>query len=64
MPLADAVTELRDNAGSQFDPDVVEALVRVVERYGPPPVPASPEGRAELTLGRLARVWRAHARSG
>jgi HD-GYP domain-containing protein (c-di-GMP phosphodiesterase class II) len=27
MPHADAMTELSSNAGSQFDPEVVQALV-------------------------------------
>jgi HD-GYP domain-containing protein (c-di-GMP phosphodiesterase class II) len=29
-----AFTELRDKAGSQFNPDCVEALVRAIERRG------------------------------
>jgi putative nucleotidyltransferase with HDIG domain len=32
MSMADALSELRANAGTQFSPAVVEALVRVVER--------------------------------
>jgi HD-GYP domain-containing protein (c-di-GMP phosphodiesterase class II) len=32
MPVASAVAELREHSGSQFDPWVVDALVRVVER--------------------------------
>jgi putative nucleotidyltransferase with HDIG domain len=36
MPLPAAVAELRDNAGTQFDPEVADALIRVIERYGPP----------------------------
>jgi HD-GYP domain-containing protein (c-di-GMP phosphodiesterase class II) len=32
MDAATARAELRDNAGTQFDPDVVGALLRVVER--------------------------------
>jgi len=31
MPLADAIAELRRCAGTQFDPDVVQALVAVLE---------------------------------
>jgi putative nucleotidyltransferase with HDIG domain len=46
MPLADALGELHANAGSQFDPEVVGALVRVVERYGPAPLPASAEAES------------------
>lgn len=34
MPLADAVAELRAEAGRQFDPEVVEALVAIVEGWG------------------------------
>ncbi|MFI5037226.1 MAG: HD-GYP domain-containing protein, partial [Solirubrobacterales bacterium] len=30
MPVSAALTELIDNAGTQFDPRVVDALVRVV----------------------------------
>jgi HD-GYP domain-containing protein (c-di-GMP phosphodiesterase class II) len=32
IPIADALMELRNCAGSQFDPEVVEALVDLVER--------------------------------
>ena len=32
MPVADAYEELRANAGSQFDPAVVEALLAVLQR--------------------------------
>jgi HD-GYP domain-containing protein (c-di-GMP phosphodiesterase class II) len=35
MPAADALTELRRCAGSQFDPVVVSALGAVLEREGP-----------------------------
>ena len=34
LPLDTALTELRRNAGGQFDPDVVSALMAVVERGG------------------------------
>jgi putative nucleotidyltransferase with HDIG domain len=50
MPLADALAELRDNAGTQFDPGVVDALVRVVAGYGPAALPASVEGQAAAHL--------------
>jgi HD-GYP domain-containing protein (c-di-GMP phosphodiesterase class II) len=32
MPVSAALAELRDNAGTQFDQRVVDALVRVVGR--------------------------------
>jgi putative nucleotidyltransferase with HDIG domain len=35
MPLEAAIAELRDNAGTQFAPDVVEALIAVVARETP-----------------------------
>jgi HD-GYP domain-containing protein (c-di-GMP phosphodiesterase class II) len=35
LPLDVAVRELRDNAGTQFAPDVVEALIAVVARDTP-----------------------------
>jgi putative nucleotidyltransferase with HDIG domain len=36
MSLEAAVEELRRNSGTQFDPEVVDALVRVVARYAVP----------------------------
>jgi putative nucleotidyltransferase with HDIG domain len=36
MTLDAAIAQLHDNAGTQFDPDVVRALVTVLGRYGPP----------------------------
>jgi putative nucleotidyltransferase with HDIG domain len=39
MPLPDAIAELSANAGTQFDPVVVDAVVRLLEREpAPPPV--------------------------
>jgi HD-GYP domain-containing protein (c-di-GMP phosphodiesterase class II) len=35
MPHEDAVAELREHAGTQFDPVVVEALIKVVEHRKP-----------------------------
>ena len=35
LPLSVAIAELRDNAGTQFAPDVVEALIAVVARETP-----------------------------
>ncbi|MGI9098650.1 MAG: hypothetical protein ACR2H2_09215 [Solirubrobacteraceae bacterium] len=32
MDTAAAAAELRDKAGTQFDPDVIDVLLRVVER--------------------------------
>jgi HD-GYP domain-containing protein (c-di-GMP phosphodiesterase class II) len=50
LPVESALAELRRHAGSQFDPHVAEALIRVVERMR--------DGRAsgdlELALARLA----------
>ena len=37
MPLQVAVTELRTCSGTQFDPDVVDAIVGIVERRGSAP---------------------------
>ncbi|HEY3758231.1 MAG TPA: HD-GYP domain-containing protein [Solirubrobacteraceae bacterium] len=36
MPLAEALAELRANAGTQFDPRVVDAMVRLIERSAQP----------------------------
>jgi HD-GYP domain-containing protein (c-di-GMP phosphodiesterase class II) len=35
MDSADAVAELRGSAGSQLDPDVVAALLRLLEPHEP-----------------------------
>jgi putative nucleotidyltransferase with HDIG domain len=42
LPVHVALAELRDNAGSQFDPNVVEALLRVITRWDPEMVADSP----------------------
>jgi HD-GYP domain-containing protein (c-di-GMP phosphodiesterase class II) len=47
MTPADAVVELQTNAGTQFDPKVVSALTRVVER-GEPIVSTASDVRAVL----------------
>jgi HD-GYP domain-containing protein (c-di-GMP phosphodiesterase class II) len=39
LPLEEARAELERNAGSQFDPAVVAALIRVLETREPPPAP-------------------------
>ena len=41
MPRAEAFAELRREAGRQFDPDVVEALLKVVECF--PATEAAPQ---------------------
>jgi HD-GYP domain-containing protein (c-di-GMP phosphodiesterase class II) len=35
LPMEKALSELRENAGTQFDPKIVEALIRVVRDGGP-----------------------------
>ena len=35
LPLSVAIGELRDNSGTQFAPDVVDALIAVVARETP-----------------------------
>jgi hypothetical protein len=42
LPVHVALAELRDNAGSQFDPAVVEALLRVITRWDPEMVADAP----------------------
>jgi HD-GYP domain-containing protein (c-di-GMP phosphodiesterase class II) len=42
MPVAAAVAELTANAGTQFDPRVVDALIEIVRRDLPPPERTSP----------------------
>jgi diguanylate cyclase (GGDEF)-like protein/putative nucleotidyltransferase with HDIG domain len=51
--LAEAVTELRACAGTHFDPDVVEAVVAVVERQ-PHEAPADATAASQRTLDRIA----------
>ena len=38
MSVETAIKELRDNSGSQFDPDTVEALLRILSRDGAQPL--------------------------
>jgi HD-GYP domain-containing protein (c-di-GMP phosphodiesterase class II) len=49
-----ALAEMRANAGSQFDPRVVDALVHVVE-LGEPILAPSDDVRAVLASSRIAR---------
>jgi response regulator RpfG family c-di-GMP phosphodiesterase len=50
-----ALSELRQNAGTQFDPQAVAALCAVVEddigRYSPAPAPQSPAGPGRTRRG-------------
>jgi putative nucleotidyltransferase with HDIG domain len=50
-----ALLELRTNSGSQFDPRVVEALERVIERWEPDTVYAAEDIRAMLAEGAAAQ---------
>ena len=54
MPVSVAVEELRVNAGTQFDPTVVEALVEVIEQ-GRPRVAAADHVRALLVTSQVAQ---------
>jgi HD-GYP domain-containing protein (c-di-GMP phosphodiesterase class II) len=54
LPLEDAVRELQVNAGTQFDPHVVDALVRVVERFEPQAFTAADDVRALLAEGSIS----------
>jgi HD-GYP domain-containing protein (c-di-GMP phosphodiesterase class II) len=42
MPVEDAIEELKRHQGSQFDPKVVEAFLRVLERDGAHPLHQAP----------------------
>jgi putative nucleotidyltransferase with HDIG domain len=49
MSLDEALVELRINTGTQFDPEVVEAVVAVVEREAVVPAAVSPAGAPRAT---------------
>ncbi len=51
MPLPAAIAELRANAGTQFDPRVVAALVGLLERDLPGPESAGPAVAAATSCG-------------
>jgi len=53
LPVEEAVQELRDNAGTQFDPIVVAALIDVIEE-GEPVGASADEIRAVLARTRLS----------
>jgi HD-GYP domain-containing protein (c-di-GMP phosphodiesterase class II) len=49
MPLAEAVAELRRSSGTQFDPQVVDALIRSLDGYGASEPMAAPP-KIELSI--------------
>ena len=54
MPVEEGLAELRANAGTQFDPAVVDALVEVVEQ-GRPMVMATDHVRALVMTSQVAQ---------
>ena len=46
MPIVAAIEELRRNAGSQFDPRVVDVLIGVLGQAGPEPLLRAPDSLA------------------
>jgi len=53
MPVQVALKELRDNAGTQFDPRVVEAVVSIVERWDPEMTDAGPAEDVDAAIRAL-----------
>lgn len=56
LSLDDAITELRAHAGSQFDPTVVQALVRSPQASGRPSLATTIAARFPTVAARLADV--------
>jgi HD-GYP domain-containing protein (c-di-GMP phosphodiesterase class II) len=48
MPVEQALRELQANAGTQFDPRIVEAFVKMIGRHGIHPSHAASNGHAEM----------------
>jgi diguanylate cyclase (GGDEF)-like protein/PAS domain S-box-containing protein len=48
MPVEAALEELKSNAGTQFDPEVVEAFLRILEQHGAKPLTWKASGRPGL----------------
>ncbi|MDQ8702207.1 HD-GYP domain-containing protein [Streptomyces sp. LHD-70] len=53
-PVADALTELKRCAGRQFDPQMVRALVRALDRHGWRPAVTSDEPEPQRTTAAVA----------
>jgi putative nucleotidyltransferase with HDIG domain len=56
MPVEDALRELQRNAGTQFDPEIVEAFVSMIGRHGIHPSHQAANGRGGMpTDGRTVQ---------
>ena len=59
MPVEAAVEELKRNAGTQFDPEVVEAFLRILDRHGAQPLAwKASAGRARSPASRRVQRQR------